>query len=145
MIYMTIILLINLWLLFLIYRVDTKKSLVKNYYSCKIEKIDCSKEIQGKLDKYYINAKIAEKMAERSFTMASTASLGVIALQKALATPRYLSKDALKRNELAKREVDKIFSNDGKLEYLRDFATDEEREVLDQIIEKKMNDEINHQ
>ena len=85
----------------------------------------------------YISAKIAEKTADRAFNMASSANLGVIALQKSLATPRLLTKTQATRNGLAKKEVDELFSNNGPLDWLYPVASDEEREVLDKIREEK--------
>lgn len=97
---------------------------------------------RGYLDKYLISAKIAEKTAERAFNMASSANLGVIALQKALAVPRLMTKQQGIQNEFAKLQVDKLFTKDGRFDFLKCVATDEELEIIDKIEEeqyKQMN------
>lgn len=83
-------------------------------------------------------AAIAEKFAERAFTMASTANLGVIALQKSLATPKLLTKQQVQRNQLAKNEVDKLFTTEGEYDFLRTILSDEDNEVLDRLEEHKL-------
>lgn len=86
----------------------------------------------------YIRAVIAEKMAERAFNMASTANLGVVALQKSLAVPRLMSKKQLNQNELAKDQVNGLFSNqvDGSgFDWLRPILSDKENDILDKVSE----------
>ena len=91
------------------------------------------KELFGKMDKMYIRSVIAEKMAERAFNMASTANLGVLALQKALQVPRVLNKQQGVKNQLAKNDIDKLFNNSGTFDYLRPILSDEENELLDNL------------
>jgi hypothetical protein len=98
------------------------------------------KALNGKMDKLYVASKISEKFAERAFTMASTANLGVIALQKALQTPKFLTKVQSQRNQLAKNEVDKLFTTEGEFDYLRSILPQEEIDVLDAIERQKMKD-----
>ncbi len=93
-------------------------------------------KIGGKLDKMYTRAVIAEKMAERAFNMASSSNLGVVALQKALALPRLMTKPQVKQNELAKNSVDKIFSSDGKFDWLRPILSEEDLDILDKAEEE---------
>ena len=83
----------------------------------------------------YIRSVIAEKMADRAFNMASSANLGVVALQKALVVPRLMTKPQAKQNELAKNDVDKIFSSDGKFDWLRPILSDEDLDILDKAEE----------
>jgi hypothetical protein len=92
-----------------------------------------NRKLDGKLDKYFISAKIAEKFAERAFNMASSANLGVIALQKSLAQPRIMTKHQTVRNELAKNEVDKLFTTEGSFDFLRPILSDEENDLLDEM------------
>ena len=95
-------------------------------------------KIEGKLQKYYISAKIAEKFAERAFNMASAANLGVVALQKSLATPKIMTAQQSIKNQLAKKEVDKLFSTDGGFDFLRPILSDEENDILDSIEQQKL-------
>lgn len=86
----------------------------------------------GLLEKAIRRAAVAEKLADRAFSLASTASLGVLALQKTLAVrPRIVSEDQRKRNELAKAKLDELFGNSGGFEWFRPILSDEELDVLD--------------
>ena len=98
----------------------------------------------GVRTKMYISAKIAEKVADRAFNMASSANLGVIAMQKALVQPRLMTKEQLQRNQLAKKQIDEIFSEgDEVLNMLRPVASEEELEVIDKILEDKQRKQMN--
>ena len=100
--------------------------------------------IKGECTKMYISAKIAEKVADRAFNMASSANLGVIAMQKALVQPRLMTKEQLQRNQLAKKQIDEIFSEgDEVLNMLRPVASEEELEVIDKILEDKQRKQMN--
>lgn len=99
-----------------------------------------SKKIEGKLEQAYLRAAIAEKIAERSFNMASSANLGVIALQKSLQVPRILNRQQGLKNQLAKNDVDKLFSNQGTFDYLRPILSDEENELLDSLEQDKFKE-----
>lgn len=102
------------------------------------------KIINGKLEKYWIKAKIAEKTADRAFNMASSANLGVVALQKALAVPRMMTKQQGLQNKFAKQEVDKLFTGEGTFDWLRPLMSDEELEIIDkaeELQQKQMNGE----
>lgn len=81
----------------------------------------------------YLSSKIAEKMAERAFNMASSANLGVVALQKSLQVPRIATKQQTLQNQLAKDNVDKLFSSKGTFDWLRPILSEEELEVLDKV------------
>jgi len=129
----TLNIIIDLLLIACIWYLSKKRQIVSVFHT----KHRVDKGLRGKIDKMYISAKIAEKTADRAFNMASSANLGVIALQKSLATPRLLTKTQATRNGLAKKEVDELFSNNGPLDWLYPVASDEEREVLDKIREEK--------
>lgn len=88
-------------------------------------------------------AAIAEKMADRAFNMASSANLGVIALQKALAVPRLLTKEQGQRNELAKQNIDALFSGGDALDFLKPIATEEELLAIEKIQEDKRKQMLN--
>ena len=85
----------------------------------------------------YIRAVIAEKTAEKAFSLASASSLGVMALQKSLAVPRPLTKTQLVQNELAKKQVDGLFSQEGSFDWIRPLLSEEENAILDDIEKKK--------
>lgn len=95
------------------------------------------KKTRGLLDKMYIRAVIAEKTAEKAFSLASASSLGVMALQKSLAVPRPLTKTQLVQNELAKKQVDGLFSQEGSFDWIRPLLSEEENAILDDIEKKK--------
>ncbi len=105
-------------------------------------RVDYSR-INGKLEQVYRRAAIAEKLAERSFNLASSATLGVMGLQKTLALPRVASKPMLQRNLLAKNEIDKLFTTNGSFDFLRSELSDEELDVLDKLEDQKLKDGSN--
>lgn len=94
-----------------------------------------SKRVQGVMEQALFKAKLAEKMADRAFNMASSANVGIAILQKALATPRLMTKQQGLQNEVAKNGVDKLFSRGGSFDYLRPILSDEENDLLDQAEE----------
>lgn len=96
--------------------------------------------IQGKLDKMYLRSVLAEKMAERAFNMASASNLGVLALQKSLQVPRVLNKQQGLKNQLAKNDIDKLFSGTGTFDYLRPILSDEENDLLDNLEQEKFKE-----
>lgn len=101
-------------------------------------------KLDGVQKKTQISAKIAEKTADRAFNMASSANLGVVALQKALAVPRLMTKQQGLQNKFAKNEVDKLFNGEGTFDWLRPILSDEELEIIDkaeELKERQMNGE----
>jgi hypothetical protein len=93
------------------------------------------KELQGELSGLLVKATLAEKMADRAFNMASTANLGVVALQKSLAVPRSIVKKQAQQNVLAKENVDKLFSGVGGFDWLRPLLSEEELDIIDKAEE----------
>ena len=95
-------------------------------------------KLYGKIDKMYCRSVIAEKMAERAFNLASSANLGVVALQKSLVVPRIITKPVAQQNQLAKDQVNGLFSKqaDGSgFDWLRPILSDEELDILDKVEE----------
>lgn len=91
---------------------------------------------KGQVAKSHISAKIAEKTADRAFTLASSANLGVVALQKTLQTPRLVNKEQAQRNQLAKNDIDKLFSTEnGNLDWLKPILSDEDLEIVEKAEE----------
>jgi hypothetical protein len=76
-------------------------------------------------------------MADRAFNMASTANLGVVALQKSLALPKIMTKQQAQQNQLAKEGVDKLFSGVGGFDWLRPLLSEEELDILDKAEQHK--------
>lgn len=99
-------------------------------------------KVVGKHSKYYISAKIAEKTADRAFSMSSSNTIAIIALQKALAVPRFLTKKQTDQNILAKKQVDDIYGQD-MFEMLRPVLGEEENAILDKVLEHKQKKEYN--
>lgn len=131
--------LIDLCLIVAIFQVSRRK---RNFTRFFTRTFDLSKEAFGRIAAVEIKAKVAEKMADRAFNMASSANLGVVALQKALQTPRLMTKEQVTRNQLVKNEVDKLFTKEGNFDWLRPILSDEENELLDEAekqYEKSMN------
>jgi len=121
---------INLCLIFAVWRISKKRPVETVHF-----KMLKNRKLQGQIDKMYLRSVIAEKMADRAFNMASSANLGVVALQKALAVPRLLTKPQVKQNELAKEGVDKLFTSDGQFDWLRPILSDEDLDILDKAEE----------
>lgn len=94
--------------------------------------------LEGRGTSVVLRSKLAEKMADRAFNMASSANLGVIALQKSLARPVLLTKTQATANQLASNEVDKLFSSNGRFDYLRPLMTDEEIEIIEKLEAENM-------
>lgn len=92
------------------------------------------KELFGRLEKTEIKAAIAEKTGDRAFNIASSATLGVMALQKSLATPRLITKRQATQNQLAKHDIEKLYTTEGSFDYLRSVMTDEELDILDSAL-----------
>jgi hypothetical protein len=95
------------------------------------------KKLRGILSKVQIDSKIAEKFAERAFNLASAANLGIVALQKSLATPRIMTKEQVVKNTLAKEQIDELFTGGGSMDWLRPILSDEELEILDKAEEER--------
>lgn len=128
----TLNILINLCLIFAIWRLSKRRSFERI-----VVRVVEDKKTLGKLDQAQIKAAIAEKMADRAFSMASSANLGIVALQKALVAPRLITKPQLINNQLAKKGVDQLFSIDNEIEFMRPLMTDDEIEVYEKMKKEK--------
>lgn len=133
------VLVIQAWMLSLTWRESKRKERIvfeQKYY--KYNKLD--KSHQGIINKAHIDSRIATKMAERAFNLASSANLGVVALQKALATPKLITREASKLNQLAKNSVDELFTTQGEYDWLKPLLSDQDLELLEEIESKKVKD-----
>lgn len=97
-----------------------------------------TKRLSGITNKVIIDSKVATKVADRAFNLASAANLGVVALQKTLATPRLMTKQQSRLNQLAKKSVDELFITEGAYDWMRPALSDEDLEILDEIEKNKM-------
>lgn len=95
------------------------------------------KEMDGQLTQYWIKAKLAEKTADRAFNMASSANLATVALAKALQAPRIMTKAQGQRNEIAKKQIDALFSGEDIMDFLKPIASEEELLAIETIQENK--------
>jgi hypothetical protein len=98
------------------------------------------KELYGKLDSFQVKVKLAEKLADRAFSLASSANLGLVALSRTLAVrPVYASKKQMVKNELAQKQTEEaIFGvkkpeevDYSQVDWMYAALDDEEREIVD--------------
>lgn len=123
---------INVCLIFAVWRVSKKPSRFIERTKYVVNK---PQVIAKDLAKYYQTAKVAEKFAERAFNLASTANIGIVALQKAMHVPRIMNKEQVQKNQLANKRVDELFQSGQGFDWLRPILNDEEQELLDRAIE----------
>lgn len=139
----TLNILIDLCLIAAILLLSKRKRLVEVRFPI----IKKDKKLYGKLDKMYIRSIIAEKMSERAFNLASTANLGIVALQKSLLVPRLMTKTQGLQNKLAKEDINGLFSNgvEGSgFDWLRPILSPEENDILDKISEHNAKFNMNN-
>ena len=117
-------------------RRPVERHVAKHYYPTKVVVDD--KRTPGLLDKALRRAGMAERYAERAFSAANAAALGVIALQKALAIPRPLTKPQVIANKLAKQDIDRLFNANGGWDWMKPYMSEEDLEVIEKIEEEKM-------
>ena len=116
---------------------DIEEHKARTLIAVKSEISNLSKSLNGKISDIVIKSTLAEKMADRAFNMASTANLGVVALQKSLAVPKIMTKQQTQQNQLAKDGVDKLFSGVGGFDWLRPLLSEEELDILDKAEQHK--------
>lgn len=130
--------LIDLALLFMCYRLSRRRTVNVNLTP---QGSEIPKKLLGKLNRVEIQSKLAEKMADRAFNMASSANIGIVSLQKALVVPRLMTKQQTQQNQVASKGVEKIFSSGGNFDWLRPILSDDELEILDKAEEEKNRQE----
>lgn len=116
---------------------DAKKQKDAILLQAKAEATNVSKRLCGQIQDVVIKSSLAEKMADRAFNMASTANLGVVALQKSLALPKIMTKQQTQQNQLANKEVEKLFSGVGGFDWLRPLLSEEELDILEKAEQHK--------
>ncbi|TXH42153.1 MAG: hypothetical protein E6Q97_36235 [Desulfurellales bacterium] len=68
--------------------------------------------VNGLYMRVHIESKIAEKFAERANSVAGATAIGLGMVQKALAQPRILTSETLKKQAMAEHELKKLFGED---------------------------------
>lgn len=102
--------------------------------------LERARKIHGGLGQQtLIKAKIAEKLADRAFSLASSANLAVMHLQRILQTrPKIFKKEELVLNEIAQQKVMETVGgspNYAGFDWLYPILSQEERDVLDNAME----------
>ena len=85
--------------------------------------------------KVLIETSITDRLASRAFNLANSATLGVVALQKALAIPRPLTTEQGALNTVAKEEVDELFKVGGTMEWMKPLMTEDELEAYEKALD----------
>jgi hypothetical protein len=88
-------------------------------------------EMRKARDELFVEAKVTEKLSSRAFNLANSATLGVVALQKALAVPRVLTKEQGELNAVAKEEVDELFKVGGTMEWMKPLMSEDELDAYE--------------
>lgn len=92
-------------------------------------------KIEGQMEQVRRAAAISEKLADRAFSLASSANVGLGILSKSLAVrPRHLSKEQSAQNQKAKEQLADLFGME-EYEYLKPLLNDEELDILEKAQE----------
>jgi hypothetical protein len=101
------------------------------HFSESMDRRDLNRAI-GLAQKAILQSRIAEKMAERAFTLSSSANVATSILSKSLGTrPKFISKEQLVKDEVVKEQLADLFGKD-EAEYLKPLLDDDEVELLEQ-------------
>lgn len=100
-----------------------------NTVDARLHRID--RQLCGKLDSYRVKSAVAAKLADRAFSMASSANVALVSLSKALQTrpQRYTKQDLTADQMVSKKVNDAVGANIG--EWLRPVMSDAELDLLD--------------
>lgn len=91
--------------------------------------------VLGELARAQINAKLADKCAERAMSLASGANIATIAIQRSLYSgSRFPTKEQVKRDTLARKKVSDILGS-SEWDYLKPLLNDQELDVLEKALE----------
>jgi len=93
--------------------------------------------IKGRLDQAEMRARIAEKMAQRSFDLASVSASAMSVLQHRLAhRPLPRAKQDTLRDQVARKRIGDLLGHD-EYEWLRPILSDSELAVLDESLKNQ--------
>ena len=99
--------------------------------------------LSGKVDGLIIAAKVAEKTADRAFTMASSANVATGIVQRALSSRGpVLTKTQEFKDHIARKKLEDLFGKD-EMEFLKPLLSEEELELLEEAQEKMRKAELN--
>ena len=83
-----------------------------------------------RMDEQHIKIKVAEKVADKAFTLANSAHVGIAILQRSLPTRKpWVSKQEDTRTKTSLKEMEK--QDPDSLEMLLPFLTEQDRELLE--------------
>jgi len=85
--------------------------------------------------KVLIETSITDRLASRAFNLANSATLGVVALQKALAVPRPLTAEQGALNTVAKEDIDELFKVGGTMEWMKPLMSEDELEAYEKALD----------
>lgn len=92
-------------------------------------------ESRGVVQAWRVKAKVSEKLSERAFSLASSANLAIMALQRTLQTrPQYATKKQQIQNEVAQQDVMETVGGTtdySGFDWMYPILDDEERELID--------------
>lgn len=98
------------------------------------------KELEKKLEAEHIKIKLAEKMADRAFSLASSANLACMHIQRTLAVrPQFATKKQMMSNELAQKQVQETITGQetktevdySDIDWMYSALDEEERKIVD--------------
>lgn len=135
--------LIDLCLIFAVwrfYREEPRRTVVKQKHVHPVIRECISNSLKGEITVALRKSAIAEKFAERAFSLASTANLSCMYIQKSLATrPAFVSHQKQLQNEIIQTEVQKAIGGTTQdmagFDWLYPCLSDEERDLIDKALD----------
>ena len=104
-------------------------------------------KIKAEREQAHIKVAIASKFAERAFSMASTANVACMALQRSLQVRKvYTPKPQLIANEIAQKEVSKAVGGSvdySNIDWLYPTLSEDERDIVDNAIRLAEKNKLN--
>lgn len=96
-----------------------------------------SNQLEGLLLKTKVESLVAKKLSERAFTLGSQSQVTIAGIASLLQRrPQPLSKEELAKNEVIQQRIREAFGEE-QYEYIKPLMSDEELELLDEVLEKK--------
>jgi len=94
---------------------------------------------EGQLLGTKIESLVAKKLSERAFALASQSQTTIAGIASLLQRrPPPLTKEELAKNEVIQQRIREAFGEE-QFEYIKPLMSDEELQLLDEVIEKKRN------
>ena len=145
-----VLLVTNLFVLLKIERYIEKRmrglnNFFESYFNAKYRTLSTfKKKLYGEIEQVKIKVKVSEKLSDRAFSLASSANLGLMAVQRTLVVrPAYASKKQMIKNELAQQQVTEAIVGIKKpedidyseVDWMYAALDDDERELVDRARE----------